>query len=145
MEPTADTEAVVASEISDDRIRSLFVAVDELVAAALAHRATDVWRGTMWGGTEQAIVGRGRIIQPRPRGQTVRWFLVGVAAQSAYVSVYVNAARDGQYLLRSYADRLGRVKLGPAAITIRNIDQLDLGVFGELLADADQLAGPDAW
>jgi hypothetical protein len=73
----------------------------------------------MWGSTDQAIVGRGRIIQPRPRGQTARWFLVGVAAQSAYVSVYVNAARDGQYLLRSDADRLGRVKLGPAAITIR--------------------------
>lgn len=145
MEPTNDTAAVVAGEIGDDRIRSLFVAIDELVATALAHRTTDVWRGAMWGGTEQAIVGRGRIIQPRPRGQTARWFLVGVAAQSAYVSVYVNAARDGQYLLRSYSDRLGRVKIGPAAITIRNLDHLDPGAFDELLADADQLAGPDAW
>ncbi len=145
MEPTTDTAAVVTAEIGDDRIRSLFVAIDDRVARALAHRATDVWRGTMWGGTEQAIVGRGRIIQPRPRGQTARWFLVGVAAQSAHVSVYVNAARDGQYLLRSYADRLGRVKLGPAAIAIRKLDNLDLGAFDELLADADQLAVPDAW
>ena len=110
MEPTADTAAAVAAEIGDDRIRSLFVAVDELVAAALARRATDVWRGTM------------------SRGHTARWFLVGVAAQSAYVSVNVNAAT-----------------LGPAAITIRDLDQLDLEAFDDLPADQDQLTGPDAW
>lgn len=145
MEPTADTKAAVAAEIGDDRIRSLFVAVDDLVAAALVHRATDVWRGTMWGGTEQAIVGRGRIVQSRPRGKKAQWFLVGVAAQSAYVSVYVNAVLDGEYLLHSYADRLGRVKLGPASITIRDVRHLEIDVFNQMLADADGLAGPDAW
>lgn len=145
MEPTSDSETVVAAAIGDDRIRSLFNTLNERVSVALGHRAVDVWRGTMWGGTEQAIVGRGRIIQPRPRGRTARWFLVGVAAQSAYVSVYVNAVLDGDYLLRSYDDRLGRVKVGPAAITIRNVAHLDLDAFDALLADADRLTAPDAW
>jgi hypothetical protein len=145
MEPTSDTAATVAATIDDEQIHTLFTTIDDRVTTALPARAIDVWRGRMWAGTEQAIVGHGRIIQPRPRGQTARWFLVGVAAQSTYVSVYVNAIRDGDYLLRAYTGRLGKVKLGPASIAIRDLDHLDLAAFDDLVADAGLLTGPDAW
>lgn len=145
MEPTADTHATIAASIDDERLRTLLTDIDDRVTRALPMRSVDVWRGTMWGGTDQAIVGHGRILQSRPRGQSVRWFLVGVAAQSSYVSVYINAVSDGQYLLHSYKGRLGTVKLGSASITIRHADQLNRDAFDDLLEHANRLTEPDAW
>jgi hypothetical protein len=115
-------------------------AVDALVVAALPDVSRVLWRGVFWGGTEQAIVGYGDISQPRPRGADVQWFLVGLAEQSRHLSLYVNAADDDGYLVRRYAPRLGRVKVGAAAIAFRAPDDLDAEVLHELLVEARRTA-----
>ena len=97
----------------------------------------------MWGGTEQRIVGYGGITQERPRGASIEWFLVGLAAQQRHLSVYVNAAEDGAYLVQSWADRLGSVKVGSAAITLTSFAELDEPAFRAMLRRARALA-PDA-
>ncbi|WP_418276474.1 hypothetical protein ACNHYB_00730 [Isoptericola jiangsuensis] len=115
-------------------------AVDALVVGALPDVSRVLWRGVFWGGTEQAIVGYGDIAQPRPRVADVEWFLVGLAEQSRHLSLYVNAADDGGYLVRRYAPRLGRVKVGAAAITFRTVDDLDTAVLHDLLVEARRTA-----
>jgi hypothetical protein len=115
-------------------------AVDALVVAALPDVSRVLWRGVFWGGTEQAIVGYGDISQPRPRGADVQWFLVGLAEQSRHLSLYVNAADDDGYLVRRYEPRLGRVKVGAAAIAFRAPDDLDVEVLHELLVEARRIA-----
>ncbi len=117
-------------------------AVDGVVRGAAAGISRTLWRGVFWGGTEQAIVGYGAITQPRPRGRTVDWFLIGLAEQKNHLSLYVNAAEDGAYLVRRYADRLGRVKVGSAQIGFRSAADLDLDVLSELVARAVELT-PD--
>lgn len=51
-------------------------------------------------------------MQPRPHGETVEWFLVGLARQQRYFSLNINAVLDGSYLLALDAGRLGTVKTG---------------------------------
>ena len=119
------------------------VELDALIRAALPGIRRTLWRGKMWGGTEQAIVGYGLIRQPRPKGAGVEWFLVGMAEQKRHLSVYVNAAESGKSLVQLNADRLGKVRVGAAAVTFREIADLDIPEFQALLMRARQLF-PDA-
>ena len=69
-------------------------------------------------------------------GDNVEWFVVGLAAQKNYTSVYVNAAKDGRYLLRHYEKRLGKAKVGSASVSFGNLDDVDFDVLMELVEEA---------
>ncbi|HEU0181520.1 MAG TPA: hypothetical protein VFR16_04980 [Agromyces mariniharenae] len=116
--------------------------LDRIIVGELAGLERVLWEGTMWGGTEQRIVGYGAISQPRPRGASVEWFLVGLARQQRHLSVYVNAAEDGEYLVQRRLGELGRVKVGSAALTFGSLADLDVDAFRALLRRARELA-PD--
>jgi len=118
-------------------------ALDAIIAEAFTGLTRELWEGTFWGGTEQQIIGYGHIQQPRPRGGAVEWFVVGLARQKNHLSVYVNAAEEGEYLVQRWKNRLGAVKVGAAALTFASIDSLDLDEFRILLGEAVRLA-PDA-
>ncbi len=118
-------------------------ALDRIISEELAGLERVLWEGTMWGGTEQRIVGYGAISQPRPRGASVEWFLVGLAEQQRHLSVYVNAAEDGEYLVKRRAGELGAVKVGSAAVTFASLADLDEPAFRALLRRARELM-PDA-
>ncbi|GAA1055801.1 hypothetical protein GCM10017608_30270 [Agromyces luteolus] len=117
--------------------------LDRIIGAEFAGLERVLWQGVFWGGTEQEIIGYGAITQPRPKGGSVDWFLVGLADQAKHVSVYVNAAEDGAYLVQRHASELGRVKVGSAAIAIPSLDRLDLDAFVRVLRRAKELT-PDA-
>src|SRR5690606_11771355 len=102
-------------------------------------RSRTVWDGVFWGGTDQHIIGYGDIVQPRPRGEDVEWFAVGLARQQNHFSIYVNAVDDGQYLLRQYEGRLGKVRRGSARIARRHLADGDRGALRELLSRAAEL------
>jgi hypothetical protein len=133
----ADPDAYLAT-LPDD-VRPTMEALDELVSAALPGRERSLWAGTFWGGTDQTIIGYGEIVQPRPRGDPVEWFAVGLARQKRHYSLYVNAAEDGRYLGQLYGARLGKVKVGAASIGFRRLEDVDLPALRELLERADRL------
>jgi hypothetical protein len=118
-------------------------ALDRIISEELGGLERVLWEGVMWGGTEQRIVGYGGITQPRPRGASVEWFLVGLAEQQRHLSVYVNAAEGGEYLVKRRAGELGKVKIGSASVTFDSLADLDLDVFRALLRRARELM-PDA-
>ena len=127
-----DVDAFLAASPRAD----LLIAVDGALRAGMPDAPRTLWRGVFWSGTEQAIVGYGDISQPRPRGEAVDWFLIGLAEQKSYVSLYVNAVADGAYLSHKFADRLGKVKTGSAAVSFRRLEDLDLDVVTEMAAEA---------
>ncbi len=55
----------------------------------------------------------------------------------------MNAAEDGAYLSKNFADRLGKVKVGSANIAITRLDRLDRDGFEAMLRRADELTPPD--
>ena len=142
MERTATDVDAWLAELSAPRAEAMRE-LDRVITGELAGLDRALWQGAFWGGTEQSIIGYGAIAQPRPRGEPVEWFLIGLADQAAHLSVYVNAAEDGEYLVKRRAGELGRVKVGSAAITIPSLDRLDPDGFVRLLRRARELA-PDA-
>jgi hypothetical protein len=135
---TTDPDEFLRTSFDGD-IRSGMVQLDALICDALPGRERAVWEGKFWGGTDQQIIGYGDIVQPRPKGEDVEWFLVGLARQARHYSIYVNAVDDGTYLLGQYRDRLGKVKIGSASIAIASLDTVDLDALGAMLRRAHEL------
>ena len=115
--------------------------LDDLISEAMPGRSRTLWEGTFWGGSEQQIIGYGDFSYDRPTG-TVDWFMVGLAAQKNYISMYVNAVADGGYAVQKYAERLGKVKVGSASISFKKVADIDLAALTELIGLANaQLDG----
>ena len=131
--------------VDRDDIRDTLIALDSTIRDALPDRARDLWQGKFWGGTDQTIIGYGHILQPRPSGDDVAWFLVGLARQTRNYSLYVNAADGDGYISHAYADRLGRVKLGAASIGFTNLEQVDHDGLQDMLEAAHRSTPPDSW
>ncbi|MCA9834704.1 MAG: hypothetical protein KC435_12205 [Thermomicrobiales bacterium] len=122
-----------------DPARADMQALDAVISKIFCDDPRVMWEGVFWGGTEQSIIGYGDLVQQRPRGESVRWFVVGLALQKANISIYVNAVKDGQYIGKSYGKRLGKVKIGSASIGFRRLADLDVEVFTEMLHEAKLL------
>jgi hypothetical protein len=101
-------------------------ALDKQIAKVMAGESRVLWQGAFWGGTEQSIIGYGDYTYKRPRGQDVDWFVVGLGAQKNYISVYISAVEDKQYLAEKYAGKLGKVKAGKSTISFKRLADVNL-------------------
>lgn len=115
-----------------DDMRALDAAISERMPDAERH----LYEGTFWGGSDQQIVGYGVMDYTNRSGEEVEWFLVGLAEQKNHISMYVNAVEDGQYMLRQYEGKLGKVKLGSASIAFSSIDDVDFDNLMDLVERA---------
>ena len=114
-------------------------ALDRELTRIFVDHERVLWEGPMWGGTDQSIIGYGSFAQRNRSGAEVDWFIVGLAAQKAHLSLYVNAVEDGEYLVKRYADRLGRAKVGSANMTFKRLADLDLPSVLEMAERARDL------
>ncbi len=53
--------------------------------------------------------------------------------------MYVNAVKDGAYLLREYDKKLGRAKVGSASISFERIADINMDSLMALVEEAGQL------
>lgn len=123
------------ASLADD-VRDDIATLDATITDALPDLDRVLWEGVFWGGTAQRIIGYGTYEYRGRSGASGEWFVVGLAAQKAHLSLYVNAARDGAYIGQAYAPRLGKVKAGKANITFKRAADLDLDVLRELVTAA---------
>ena len=127
-----------------DGVRDDIAVLDAQLTRIFTGHDRVLWEGPMWGGTEQRIIGYGAYRYEGRSGAAGDWFVIGLAAQKAHLSVYVSAAEDGQYLAKRYADRLGKVKAGSANVTFKRLSDVDLPALLEMAERARDLmlAGP---
>jgi hypothetical protein len=113
-------------------------AIDGLIGDVFSGEPRVLWEGKFWGGTDQEIIGYGDFTYQNS-SKTVEWFKVGLAAQKNHISLYVNAVEDGEYLPRTYGDRLGKVKVGAASIAFKDLSAIDLGELRAMLEHAHRV------
>jgi hypothetical protein len=123
-----------------ERFRTDAQRLDAAISAAMPGRARVLWEGVFWGGTDQRIIGYGDLVQERARGGPVEWFVVGLAVQQNYLSVYVNAVEDGQHVAQKYAHTLGRAKIGSSSVSFKSLDDIDLDALLHLVRIAHDQA-----
>lgn len=116
----------------------------DAIRATVPQLEVRLWQQRLWGGTDQRIIGYGTSTSPRSSGKDATWYLIGLAVQKNYISLYLNAVEDGRYLAETRSDELGRVKVGKSVISFRRLADLNLDVALDLLRRASPYADPPA-
>ena len=125
-----------------DGVREDIATIDAAISDVMAGDERVLWEGVFWSGSQQRIIGYGSYHYKGRSGGEGEWFVVGLAAQKNYLSLYVNAAEDGGHLIKRYADRLGKVKAGSANVTFKRLADIELPVVKEMVARARDLMTP---
>ena len=76
----------------------------------------------------------------RSDGKRVEWFVVGLARQKHYISVYINAVEERQYLAEKYGKTVGKVKVGKSSISFSRLADIEIDRLVALVARARQIA-----
>lgn len=72
-------------------------------------------------------------------GREGDWFVVGLASQKHYMSLYICACDEKGYLAERNRHRLGKVSVGRSCIRFKKLEDLELKVAIELVQQARAL------
>lgn len=120
---TDTTFEVYLNEL-DEKDQDTIIRLDQMLTKQFGRDNRNIWEGKFWGGSQQQIIGYGEIPIKGKSDET--WFMVGLARQKTYFSLYVNAVEDKTYLAKKYQDQLGKVKVGSSSISFKQFDDIDL-------------------
>ena len=73
--------------------------------------------------------------------QTLNWPVIALASQKNYISLYVCAVEDGQYLAEKYKKDLGKVNVGKSCICFKKIEDLNLKTLAKVIKLAQKMPG----
>ena len=122
-------------------VRDDIALLDAEITKRMPDASRVLWKGKFWGGSDQNIIGYGTFSYTNASGRDVEWFMVGLARQKNYISMYVNAVDDDGYVLARYADKLGKVKIGSASISFRSVEDVEMDTLMELVDEAGRSLG----
>ncbi|MGI9666248.1 MAG: DUF1801 domain-containing protein [Acidimicrobiia bacterium] len=123
-----------------DEVREDMQTLDAMISEVMDGTGRVLYTGTFWGGSDQEIIGYGPYIYERPNGVEVDWFVIGLAVQKNYLSMYVSAVDDGEYLSKTQGSKLGKVKIGASSISFKSADDLDLNELRSFVQRARDLS-----
>lgn len=73
--------------------------------------------------------------------EIVEWPTIALANQKNYISLYICALENGQYLAEKYKSKLGKVSVGKSCIRFKKIEDLNLKTFEKVLKIAEKSPG----
>jgi len=85
------------------------------------------------------MIGFGTYHYKYASGREGDWMIIGLASQKNYVSLYVCCATPQGYLAEVHKDQLGKVSVGKSCIRFKKLEDLNLAVAVELVAESAKL------
>lgn len=83
------------------------------------------------------MIGYGSFSYKNYKKQNIDWPFVALASQKNYISIYVCAIENGEYVAERFRDQLGSVSIGKSCIRFKKLSDLDMSGFEKLLQDLD--------
>jgi uncharacterized protein YdhG (YjbR/CyaY superfamily) len=87
------------------------------------------------------MLGYGSFKYKNNKKELLDWPTVGVANQKNYISVYVCAVQNGEYVAEKHQKELGKVSVGKSCIRFKTLEDLDLKTFEKVLKIAEKDPG----
>lgn len=110
--------------------RKILTAIHKSIRAAAPQLKPHIMHG---------MLGYGQYHYKYASGREGDWFVIGLASQKNYISLYICACdRDG-YLAEKNKARLGKVSVGRSCIRFKQLEDLNLTVATELVKKAARL------
>ena len=73
--------------------------------------------------------------------EIIDWPIIALASQKNYISMYVCAVKDGEYVAEKYKDELGKVSVGKSCIRFKKIEDLNLKTLEKIIKLAAKSPG----
>lgn len=87
------------------------------------------------------MLGYGSFPYKNYKKETIEWPIVALANQKNYVSVYVCAIVDGEYIAEKYKKELGKVSVGKSCIRLKSLEDVNLPVLKKIVKQAAKNPG----
>ncbi|ACZ38615.1 MAG: DUF1801 domain-containing protein [Sphaerobacter thermophilus] len=119
-------------ELLDEPRRSEVQQLHEFIRATVPDLAPVMISGMIGYGPYRFRYASGR------EGDTA---VVALASQKRYISVYVHAVVDGQYVPERHKERLPKASVGKSCIRFKRLSDVDWDVLGDILREAAHHGG----
>jgi hypothetical protein len=87
------------------------------------------------------MLGYGSFKYTNYKKQELDWPTIALANQKNYVSIYVCAVKNGEYIAEKNKERLGKVSVGKSCIRFKKLEDLNLDVLKEVIQTAEKSPG----
>lgn len=85
--------------------------------------------------------GYGSFKYKNSKKEIIDWPTIGLASQKNYISLYICALENGQYIAEKYKDELGKVSVGKSCIRFKKIEDLNLKTLEKVIKLAEKSPG----
>lgn len=89
---------------------------------------------------EGSIIGYGKFPYKSKSGREGEWFVLGLANQKNYISIYSCAMKDGQYLAEKSKPILGKASIGKSCIRYKKIEDIPWEQLKKVLKESQDIA-----
>lgn len=113
--------------------------LDAALSETMEGLPKTLYKGVLWGGSNQQIIGYATYSYTRSDKQEVESFIVGLALQKKYISVYISAVEDREYLSEKYGKDVGKVKVGKSTISFLSLKDIGLEKLLAIVARAREI------
>ncbi|MBI5228130.1 DUF1801 domain-containing protein [Candidatus Micrarchaeota archaeon] len=73
--------------------------------------------------------------------EVLDWPTIGLASQKNYISLYLCAIKDGEYIAEKHKKELGKVSVGKSCIRFKKIEDLNLDALKKVIKLAEKSPG----
>ena len=87
------------------------------------------------------MLGYGKFPYQNHKKEMIEWPIVALANQKQYISVYVCAVEDGEYIAEKYKATLGKVSVGKSCIRFKKLEDVNLPALKKVLQKAAKSPG----
>ncbi len=87
------------------------------------------------------MIGYGKFKYSNYKKEIIDWPIIALANQKQYVSIYVCAVVDGQYVAEKHKKKLGKVKVGRSCISFKTLEDINLKTLKDVLVEAARNPG----
>jgi hypothetical protein len=87
------------------------------------------------------MLGYGSFQYKNYKKEIVNWPTVSLASQKNYISLYVCAVQNGEYVAEKHKDELGKVSVGKSCIRFKKIEDLNLKELEKVIKIAEKDPG----
>lgn len=87
------------------------------------------------------MMGYGSFAYKNYKKELIQWPIISLANQKNYISIYVCALEDGEYVAEKYKGTLGKVSVGKSCIRFKKLEDVNLPALKKLLQKAQKQPG----
>lgn len=87
------------------------------------------------------MLGYGSFKYKNYKKEMLDWPTISLANQKNYISLYVCAVQNGEYIAEKHKDKLGKVSVGKSCIRFKQIADLNLETLEKVIKKAEESPG----